>query len=406
MKQVTFIHGADLHLDSPMVGLKSLPERIFKRLQESTFQAFRNLVNSAINYQVDFVILAGDLFDNEDRSVRAQVFLKNEMKRLANEGIAVYIVHGNHDHLSGNWASIQLPENAHTFSKQVEMKRHQSKETIVHLYGFSYPERHVFDRKIDEYRLIPGADFHIGILHGNVEGNVDHGNYAPFQVKDLLGKNFDYWALGHIHKKSILNEEPSIVYPGNLQGRNRKEQGEKGCYLINLTESSTELQFIETNDVIWKDFFIDASNCSSLDELYQLCNSHLENARREGKGILACFEIENLYFRDETFDSTLKEELLETLQEQEKEEDSFVWPVKINVTDSMHWERDKLSEESDFYGELFEAIEKFEGFEKTVAPLYEHPIARKFLPTLSENDMEEIKGKAEALLIQQLLKRS
>src|SRR5881392_943479 len=160
MKKVTFIHAADLHLDSPMVGLKHLPEPIFKRIKESTFVALKKLTQSALEKKVDFVILAGDLFDGEDRSLRAQSRLRTEMLRLEANGIPVYVVHGNHDHLGGTWVNLDMPANVHVFPSDVEVKTLTTKSgTTVNFYGFSYLQRHVYDRKIDHYLRHEGADF-------------------------------------------------------------------------------------------------------------------------------------------------------------------------------------------------------------------------------------------------------
>src|SRR5690606_38326221 len=101
-------------------------------------------------------------------------------------------------HLDGNWTHLPLPENVHIFSHNVEVVQYLNTHgTAVHLYGFSYPKRHVFERMIDQYMKVEGADFHIGILHGHCEGSSIHGKYAPFKQKDLAEKGFDYWALGH-----------------------------------------------------------------------------------------------------------------------------------------------------------------------------------------------------------------
>lgn len=400
MKKVKFIHGADIHIDSPMVGLKSLPPRIFKRLQESTFQAFRSLVDKAITNRVDFVVLAGDLFDNQNRSVRAQVFLRKEMERLAEEKIDVFLIHGNHDHMSGNWNQIELPSNVHVFGEQVEVKSFTTENNaIVHLYGFSYSERHVYERKINEYERKAGADFHIGILHGNMEGSTDHGNYAPFQLNDLLEKEFHYWALGHIHKRAILNEEPAIIYPGNTQGRNRKETGVKGCYLVELDESGSKLEFVETSDVIWSEVSIDASDISSFDQFYQLCKETIEAIRKEGKGNIVAFRISNL-----SVNLTELDELLETLQEDEKDEDSFVWVTSMKFVEKLVWEREGLKKESDFYGELFDVLEQTEGWDDLLATLYRNPVARKFLTPLLTDEVEEMSKEAETILIEKLLR--
>src|SRR4051812_21862531 len=122
MKRITFIHAADLHLDSPMTGLTHLPKPIFERIKDSTFAALKTLTEAAIKHQVDFVIIAGDLFDEEDRSVRAQTRLRKEMIRLYEHNIPVYIIHGNHDHLNGTWIHLDMPANVHIFSEKVEMK--------------------------------------------------------------------------------------------------------------------------------------------------------------------------------------------------------------------------------------------------------------------------------------------
>ncbi|MGG0719224.1 DNA repair exonuclease [Robertmurraya massiliosenegalensis] len=401
MENVKFIHGADLHIDSPMLGLQSLPNAIFKRILESTFRAVEHLVSAAIQHQVDFIILAGDLFDLEDRSVRAQVFLRKQLERLQKEKIEVFIVHGNHDHLGGNWTKMGLPSHVHVFGKDVETKVFTAQNgSKVHLYGFSYPERHVFERKIQDYKRKEGADFHIGILHGNLEGSSNHGNYAPFEVKELLEKDFHYWALGHIHQRTILHEEPPIIYPGNTQGRHRKEQGMKGCYLVELNESEVQLDFIETSEIIWTELEIDAKNISTFDELYRQCVEEIDGLRLDGRGVLATLKINYLKKRD----SALIGDLLDIFQEGEKEEDSFVWVIRVQAEEKISWNREELAQDSDFYGELFQTMDRFTNIEETLATLYKHPSARKYLSTLTENDLKEITLNAETMLMEKLLK--
>ena len=89
MEEVTFIHCADLHLDSPMLGLKNLPASIRTKLRESTFISFKRIVDAAIAKQVDFVLIAGDIYDGEDRSLRAQILFRKEMERLNTHDIEV-----------------------------------------------------------------------------------------------------------------------------------------------------------------------------------------------------------------------------------------------------------------------------------------------------------------------------
>jgi exonuclease SbcD len=406
MKQITFIHAADLHLDSPMTGLKTLPHPIFNRLKESTFASFSKIVDAAIHHRVDFVILAGDLFDGEDRSIRAQTRFRKEMERLARYGIPVYIVHGNHDHLGGKWLNIPFPENVFVFPGEVKMHTFKKNDgTTVSLYGFSYPERNVLEKRVDEYEKQGEADFHIGILHGNLEGSSEHDRYAPFTVNDLLDKQFDYWALGHIHKRMQLYADPPIVYPGNIQGRHRKETGEKGCYLVSLSESAHELAFIPTSDVIWDEVEVDASDAATLADLHQLCAKAMDDLRKDDIGVIVTIKLKGVALPDQEKVLFDREELLLALQDEERDgESSFVWPVDLLIEEVEVFTRDTLSFEADFFQELFKTIDTYENWEECLAPLYRSSQARKYLTPLSRAEKEQMVQEAEKMLIQLLKK--
>lgn len=402
MKKVTFIHAADLHLDSPMTGLSHLPKNIFERIKESTFKALTALTDAAIEHKADFVILAGDLFDEEDRSVRAQTRLCKEMQRLFEQQIEVYIVYGNHDHLHGSWIHLDMPENVHIFQEKTEVKVFKKEDITVHLYGFSYPVRHVTENMTEHYIKKEGADFDIGILHGHSDGMSDHARYAPFQLKDLLAKNFDYWALGHIHKRQTLHEMPYIVYPGNIQGRNKKEIGRKGCYFVSMTEEETSFEFIETFDVLWEEARIDAGDIKSFQELYLRCLQEVEKRRIFRKGVLLTLILKNVNLPAQELTAVMNGELLESLQEEEREEEAFVWTTSIEVEQNFSWERTELENESDFYRELFRTFDKEEHVTESIKLLYEHPTARRFLPELTKEEKCGLQEKALHTLVQLL----
>ncbi|MCQ6273389.1 DNA repair exonuclease [Bacillus sp. V3B] len=402
MKQITFIHAADLHLDSPMIGLSHLPKEIFERLKESTFVALKKLTDAAIQHQVDFVILAGDLFDEDDRSVRAQTRLRKEMKRLEEREIPVYVIHGNHDHLNGTWVHLDMPENVHVFSEKVEIKTYTKPNVVTYLYGFSYETRHVTDNRLHEYVKKEGADLHIGILHGHDEGTSEHGLYAPFRTEDLIEKKFDYWALGHIHKRRLLHEHPPIVYPGNIQGRHKKEKDEKGCYLVTLTPTDTKLDFIETADIQWETVQLDGKEVKSFQELLILCYKTMEKKRIKGKGVLLSFTIQNMNLSGKELENAQNGELLQALQDEEREEDSFVWPIQINIKQMYAWDQGKLEEQSEFYHELFQVADNLEYITDSLHPLYDHHMAAKFLPSLSEKEKLDLGKDALQTLIRLL----
>ncbi|MFD2443094.1 exonuclease SbcCD subunit D [Bacillus sp. CGMCC 1.16607] len=406
MKKITFLHTADLHLDSPMVGLSHLPEKMYKKLLNSTFSAFRRVVDTAIENQVDFLIIAGDIYDGEDRSIRAQVRFRSEMERLQAANIPVYITHGNHDHLSGSWTQISLPSNVIVFGKEVEIHTFLKDNVTVHLYGFSYPTRQVLERKIEDYQKISGADFHIGILHGNDGGSSSHGNYAPFHVQDLVEKQFDYWALGHIHKGKILSESPPIVYPGNIQGRHHKEDGPKGCYLVSLSETNYQLSWIETTDIEWNTVEIDSSLCNSFQEVYQLCTDKLNEMRNNhAKGKLIKLVINNLK-AIEGKDSLINGELLEILQENEVEEESFIWVTAIQFKEKQNDKKETLKSEDGFFMELYQIIDDYNQLDKAIEPLYQHYLARKYISNLNDEEKREMLTEAERILIDLLFEKS
>ncbi|MGG4468175.1 DNA repair exonuclease [Paenibacillus alvei] len=398
MEEITFIHCADLHLDSPMLGLKNLPAPIRTQLRESTFTSFKRIVDTAIAKQVDFVIIAGDIYDGEDRSLRAQIFFRKEMERLNTSGIEVYIIHGNHDHLSGKWLEINFPDNVHIFPSEVTVFEHRKNNATVHLYGFSYEARHLYDRRVNSFEKKAGADYHIGILHGSLEGNSEHSPYAPFNLQELASKEMDYWALGHIHKRAILQAEPPVVYAGNIQGRHKKETGKKGCYYVKLSKLAAELEFIPTAACLWKSVEIDAAAAKNVDELLRLCQSAQNIERDNGVPVIMSINAVNA----EKLGSFHAGELLEILQADELEESDFVWVSSLSITERSSWDKEQLQTESAFFAELFQAVTDYDSIAEAVAPLYRHPGAYRYLSELTETEKQELAVEAERVLLHML----
>ncbi|MGE7876415.1 metallophosphoesterase family protein [Peribacillus muralis] len=396
MSSVKFIHAADLHLDSPYSGLKGLPSTILKELRESPFKSFQNIINEAIFHQVDFIVLSGDLFDGENRSLRTQVRMRAEMEKLQQFQIPAYIIHGNHDHLSGTWITVEQPENVHVFSGQTEVKLFEKMDgTSVHLYGFSYPRRRVKERVIETYKKSEGADYHIGLLHGNLEGNAEHSPYAPFSLKELADRDFDYWALGHIHKHQVVSEDPLVIYSGNIQGRNRKESGEKGCLLIELDGESRKHTFLGTSEVIWDSEMIEVTGDGGFDTIFKQCKGLIEQKCLDGRSYL--LEIQLDARGNAAGVAEYLEDLTRILQDEEQAE-VFIWVYKIKLTHTMQMNRS--SEISPFVAEVSQLASEFEEMEASLAPLYHHPIARRYLDSMERKDQESLLDDAERYLLQ------
>lgn len=400
--EIHFLHTADIHLDSPFSGLHNLPKAIFEQIQESTFLAFQNVIDAAIEKQVDFVLIVGDLYDGEDRSIKAQARLLQQMKRLEKAGIHAFIVHGNHDHLGGNWITLDLPTNVHIFGEEVEVKtfvtNHGQK---VHLYGFSYAKRHLFERKILNYQKKDEADFHIGLLHGQWEkGNKSHQPYAPFSIEELLRTTFDYWALGHIHKREILHKDPYIVYPGNTQGTKVNETGLKGCYEVVLhANGTTELEFIPTSAICWENIEIHFIEGMSFTDLYQQCKEQMKILLDERKvNVLVNIVIHKQH--PMPFDikqSLLNGEFLEVLQDDFEMTDYFIWPYALHVKDSgQHSPEFK----HDFFLEALQEVAKDHNWiDESIAPLFSHIYASRYLNPLNEEEKKQLIDEAKRFVV-------
>lgn len=406
MEKIKFLHTADLHLDSPFVGLKTLPQSIFNKIKNSTFAAFERIIQIAIDQKVDFIVIAGDVYDREHRSVQAQTKLRKGFEILAEYGIEVFISHGNHDHLGGEVLSFNWPENVHFFmGGMVEMLPfYKSDQTKVHLYGFSYPQRVVTENKTAEYKKVHGATYHIGLLHGALEGNTDHDRYAPFTISELLEKEFNYWALGHIHQKQVLHEQPYMIYPGNIQGLHKGEKGEKGCYIVELQDNDTTIQFFQTNSIKWAAVEIDITTFNRFDELLFACEREKETIRMENESVMVYIKlIGSGPLHQSLLESSLVEELLEYLQEGEEVENSFIWVESIHV-ETAFYDRDELLKENGFIGELLRGPYREEDLIEALRPLITNRKFKKVITPYSQDAMEEILKEAEKLLLYQLMK--
>ncbi|EAD4831767.1 TPA: exonuclease SbcCD subunit D [Listeria monocytogenes] len=391
MKEIQFLHMADLHLDSPFIGLSTLPQPLFSAIQESTFQSLERITTVAIKEAVDFVLIAGDIYDSEDQSVRAQARFSKEMKRLEVANIPVFMIHGNHDFIEKHKEKLTLPSNVHVFSEQVEVMSHKTATGVsVNIYGFSYNERHIRSSRVDKYKIQGNADFHIALLHGSeVSSSEEHDVYAPFRVQEISKKGFDYWALGHIHKRQLLAESPSIYYPGNIQGRNRKESGEKGASIITLSEASTTIDFIGTSPIIWEEAVITLPENSEINAFYRETTKLLESyqGRSHSYFLHIIVKMENKQKIDTN-------DWLQMLQEEvEITDNTFVWIHKLtteitNQSNSQIWYESHLAGEEIKHS--FETLQDESAFYQAVEALYLESGVSRYLDDLSEIDRERL----------------
>ncbi len=360
----TFVHCADLHLDSPFEGLHALAPEIAQVLRRATFQAFANIVDLAIREEAAFLIVAGDVYDSAHRSLHAQIRFRESLRRAAEAGVLCFVAHGNHDPLSGWDAGLTLPEGVHRFGGE-EVERftvRRGGETLAHLYGISYPTREVRENLIPRFPREGEGPFAIGVLHGNVGGDPNHDNYAPCSLQDLLSCRLDYWALGHIHKAAVLHpQNPCIVYPGAPQGRSVRETEARGCFLVRVDEGGRPRpEFVATDVVRWYVESVDIRDLGSLDDLVDRLAEHKEDIRRRAEGRGAIWRL-SLTGRGELHAILRRldpeRDLTQPLREEEAGRPDFVWLESTELTTRPALDLAQRRQVQDFIGDVLRAAE-------------------------------------------------
>jgi DNA repair exonuclease SbcCD nuclease subunit len=260
-----FIHAADIHLDSSLRGLERYEGAPVEQIRGATRRALENLVDLAIAEKASFVLLVGDLYDGDWKDYNTGLFFAAQMTRLREANIRVFLVAGNHDAGSQITRHLRLPDNVTMFSTQAS-ERKVLADFDVALYGQGFHTRAVTKDLSVAYPKPDPTLFNIGLLHTSVDGRQGHEPYAPCTVEGLLSKGYNYWALGHVHKREILHEDPWILFPGNTQGRHVRETGPKGCLLVTVEDGRVLPEFRELDMVRWAVCEVDASGATTAED--------------------------------------------------------------------------------------------------------------------------------------------
>ena len=265
-----FIHTADIHLDSPLRGLSAYEDAPTDMLRTATRDAFSNLVGEAISEQVDFMIIAGDLYDGTWKDFNTGIFFVHQMGRLKKAGIPVYLLFGNHDAESDMTKKLALPDNVHAFpSKKAVTFEIESLRVAIH--GRSFKDAATTENLAVHYPDPVDGWLNIGVLHTALEGNSAHANYAPCTIAELEARGYQYWALGHVHDHQIWRGSSVIAFPGNLQGRHIRETGPKAALIVTAEDGQIEtVEQLHTDVLRWYALDVDVSGASSVDEVVLL----------------------------------------------------------------------------------------------------------------------------------------
>ena len=271
-----FIHAADLHLDSRLDGLQRYDGAPVARIRDACRKALENLVEFAIEERVAFVLIAGDVYDGDWSDFNTGLYFIKQMARLEKAGIRVFLISGNHDASNRMTRVLALPGNVTTLSTAAP-ESHRLEDLGVVIHGQGFATGAVTEDLSRNYPPVVGGYFNIGLLHTCIEGAEGHDRYAPCTLPGLINKGYDYWALGHIHKREVLSTHPHVVYPGNIQGRHIRETGPKGCMIGTLEEGRlTALEFRRLDVVRWELCEVIAAETDQESELFDLAADQIE----------------------------------------------------------------------------------------------------------------------------------
>jgi exonuclease SbcD len=393
---------ADLHLDSPVAAVAAHLGDAAERVHMATFAAFDNGVRLAVERHALFLIVAGDAFDCDDASLRAQRHLQAGFQRLHEEGIPVFVAFGNHDP-GGLWLEhIRWPESAHFFGAD-EPEAFDLPDEVGRMVGISHGSPRVTENLAARFPEKDPHAFTVAVLHCNVGTNTGHDPYAPCEKEDLSLARADYWALGHIHKPGVVAaDRPLAVYPGNPQGRNRKEAGARGCTFVEVVDGVPRAEQVPLDIVRHVEVEASIEEHTHVDDLLaavaEACRQ--AGARQEGRDVICRITLigsgplSGRLARPED-----RQALLDGVAEETAGEHPAIWPAAIEARTAPQLDLARLREADSYVGMLLRTSEDLgdaEAVRSLVAPLYAKMRTDELAP-LTDDQAAAVVRDAEAL---------
>ncbi len=420
MDAVRYIHAADLHLDTPFQGLSREAAReghLTRLLQNAAGAALERLIRLCEAERPHFLVLAGDIYNQEQRSVKAQLQLRDGCARLQKLGIPVFIAHGNHDPLSSRLTSVEWPDNVTVFGDVTERRPVvRDGRTVALVHGVSHArqqESRNLARTFSRDETQDDAVFQLGVLHCAVEGQSNHERYAPCALSDLLDTRLDAWALGHIHERCVLHRTPFIAYSGNTQGLHINEQGPRGCLSVTATYDGSAWvcreKFMPLSSVQWWKRPLDLNDVATIDEAEQRLLTTLDDAARETGPECEALIVRvhctgrtplDSLLRDPAAQDDLTERTLHLTSASPK-----IWLKDLIVETRPPVDRAEYLQREDLLGEAMRLMESMRGdpaLLRSIAgpalePLFRHPRFRGALDAPDDEETRRLLDEAERL---------
>nr|WP_242590329.1 DNA repair exonuclease [Enterococcus sp. MSG2901] len=394
---VKFIHAADLHIDRSFEGSIPFDKRVQEKLLQANQIVLKNIVDQAVFHEVDFVLFAGDTFHQNKPSLKTQKHFFEQMERLNKINISVYMIFGNHDYYQKERYWFDFPENVHLFVdeevKTKEFKLNSGEKVAISAFSYCHPW--IQQEKVLEFPSRGNVDYHIGMYHGEL-GTRDHGKYAPFSSSQMQEKNYDYWALGHIHVPTIVSTNGRVVYPGAPQGHTKKEQTSISVSLVELKKSEYQAIPIEVAEVYWHRQKISFEHVHTTNEIFSMVQRQLEVPNH--KFHLMELEITNYeHLGMDIVERINSGEVLEYLIGELSKYTSnfFIW--RISLMKNTTQKQTILTVSKNLKHQLFESYQMSQDFKQILSELYSHPEATKLLNELPDYQSETLVAAQELI---------
>lgn len=430
---IKFIHTADIHLGKKLSYSGNPEQELLSLFDTAGQKSLKRLVELGINKEVDFIIIAGDLYDREARSVKSSRFFLEQCQQLKKKGIKVYIISGNHDPAGRKKEPFELPDNIFFFSsEEVEIKDfYKDGRLAARILGQSYRQKFESRSMYNFYTPEDDAVFNLGILHTSLDA--DNRRYVPVNKSELLSKeDIHYWALGHIHQFEKINEEPAAYYPGTIQGRDINETGEKGALLVEVDQNhKVETEFYSLASVIFKNIIVDLENYQNINNLSALERILFEKIEENIKEIESLnseieYQIESYIIRflvkgrskiHNYIDDKLEveESLLAELRNHFSGEKPYIWPHSLVLrTAAPLPDLDEIKNNNSLYKELDQILKELMAAEELERELKDEwgkiwqgdsdPEDRENTRFFADQELKaEILEEAEKIIITELL---
>lgn len=416
------VHAADLHIDSPLLGLERYEGAPAERVRQATRVAFRRVVDLCLAENARYLVLAGDVFDGDWRDANTGLFFVKELSRLREIGTHVLLLRGNHDHELTKTLVYRLPDFVHVFGTPAQNDRHSYvfENDGVAFHGVSYGQKKVVESLLPHYPAPRSDLLNVGVLHTNCVASSAHDRYAPCTVGELSAFGYAYWALGHVHAHQVLAKDPWIVYPGNTQGRHARETGPKGCVVVSTDgRSITDASFVETAAMRFSHVTVSLDEDDGEPELYEKTERALDDLAAASGGLLSAVRvaIEGATHAHGTFVRE-RERIAQNLRSAALGRSDDLWVEKILFSTRPLVPIEELRASPGLVGELLRRIDllRTEDGEPDLQKLAEaafEPLKKRLrgeadeikLPLTDTPTLVELLGRVEALLADRLTER-